>query len=50
MAKPDCPICESLGLRSCDRCGLPMSAPSPVDAQDQELCAVCLDELAAAAN
>ena len=49
MAEPDCPICESMGYRSCDVCGAPAWAPGNLvrDAFGREWCAGCAEDVRA---
>ncbi len=40
MAQADCPICESLGYRSCDKCANPVFEARP-HPSGKELCGYC---------
>lgn len=39
MSEADCPICEYLGYRTCDRCGGIIFEPE--DGHDEDLCPDC---------
>lgn len=42
MAAADCPICEAMGYRSCDRCGTPIFDVAALVEGEPELCGYCL--------
>lgn len=42
MAEPDCPYCEVLGFRSCDRCG---GVVMDTIEQGPDICGYCVVDL-----
>jgi formylmethanofuran dehydrogenase subunit E len=45
MAEADCPTCEAMGYRSCDKCGNPVFSLAVRGPLGEELCGYCLEDL-----